>query len=448
MSMNKQYIMAGMLATAIIAPLSDTTESYASEIRVTTTRVHFRTGAGTSYDSMGVLEKGTKVNYIGVSGNWAKVEYNSKTGYIHSDYLTTQASSSSTTTTMYVISSSGLNVRKGPSTSYDKVGTLSTGTAVTVHSTSNGWSKISANGIEGYVSSQYLSATKPSTSNGTSSSTTSTMYVTASDGLNVRKGPSTSYSKVGNLPKGTAVTVHSTSNGWSKISANGIEGYVSSQYLSATKPSTSNGTSSSTTSTMYVTASDGLNVRKGPSTSYSKVANLPKGTAVTVYSTSNGWSKISANGIEGYVSSQYLSTTKPSSTETTTPSTGSSVDAVLNFANKQMGKPYVWGAEGPSSFDCSGFTYYVYKNAAGITLPRVSADQSKYGTTVSKSNLRAGDLVFFDTSGSNNGAVSHVGIYIGGGQMIHCSSSKGQVIKTSIETNYWVNAFVRAKRVL
>ena len=113
-----------------------------------------------------------------------------------------------------------------------------------------------------------------------------------------------------------------------------------------------------------------------------------------------------------------------------------------------MGKPYVWGAEGPSSFDCSGFTYYVYKNAAGITLPRVSADQSKYGTTVSKSNLRAGDLVFFDTNGSNNGAVSHVGIYIGGGQMIHCSSSKGQVIKTSMETNYWVNAFVRAKRVL
>ena len=375
MNINKNYIMAGMLATSIIVPLSDTTESYASEIRITTTRVHFRTGAGTSYTSMGVLEKGTKVNYIGESGNWTKVEYNSKTGYISSTYLTKQESTPSTT---------------------------------------------------------------------------STMYVTASDGLNVRKGPSTSYSIITNLAKGTEVTVHSTSNGWSKITVNGIEGYVSHAYLTSTKPSTSNGSTStpSTTTTMYVTSSSGLNVRKGPSTSYSKVTTLSKGTAVTVHSTSNGWSKISVNGMEGYVSSQYLSSTKPSSSETTTPSTGSSVDAVLNFANKLLGKPYVWGAEGPSSFDCSGFTYYVYKNAAGITLPRVSADQSKYGTTVSKSNLRAGDLVFFDTNGSNNGAVSHVGIYIGGGQMIHCSSSKGQVIKTSMETNYWVNAFVRAKRVL
>ena len=375
MNINKNYIMAGMLATSIIVPLSGTTESYASEIRITTTRVHFRTGAGTSYTSMGVLEKGTKVNYIGESGNWTKVEYNSKTGYISSTYLTKQESTPSTT---------------------------------------------------------------------------STMYVTASDGLNVRKGPSTSYSIITNLAKGTEVTVHSTSNGWSKITVKGIEGYVSHAYLTSTKPSTSNGSTStpSTTTTMYVTSSSGLNVRKGPSTSYSKVTTLSKGTAVTVHSTSNGWSKISVNGIEGYVSSQYLSSTKPSSSETTTPSTGSSVDAVLNFANKLLGKPYVWGAEGPSSFDCSGFTYYVYKNAAGITLPRVSADQSKYGTTVSKSNLRAGDLVFFDTNGSNNGAVSHVGIYIGGGQMIHCSSSKGQVIKTSMETNYWVNAFVRAKRVL
>ena len=295
MNINKNYIMAGMLATSIIVPLADTTESYASEIRVTTTRVHFRTGAGTSYTSMGVLEKGTKVNYIGESGNWTKVEYNSKTGYISSTYLTKQESTPSTT---------------------------------------------------------------------------STMYVTASDGLNVRKGPSTSYSIITNLAKGTAVTVHSTSNGWSKITVNGIEGYVSHAYLSSTKPSTNSS------------------------------------------------------------------------------STSSSVDAVLNLASKQIGKPYVWGAEGPSSFDCSGLTYYVYKNAVGVTLPRTSIEQSKYGTTISKSNLKAGDLVFFDTDGENNGVVTHVGIYAGNGQLIHASSSKKEIVKVSMETSYWNNAYVRAKRVL
>ena len=517
MSISKNYIMAGMIATAIVVPLSDAKYSNASEIRVTTTRVNFRTGAGTNYSSMGVLDSGTKVTYLSASGNWTKVQYNSKTGYICSDYLkkeestststmyvtpdvglnvrkgagtsysvitalskgtavtvhstsngwskitangvngyvssqylsSTKPSSSNGTTstsTMYVTPDAGLNVRKGAGTSYSVITTLSKGTAVTVHSTSNGWSKITANGVNGYVSSQYLSSKKPSSSNGTTS-TTRTMYVTPDAGLNVRKGAGTSYSVITTLSKGTAVTVHSTSNGWSKITANGVNGYVSSQYLSSKKPSSSNGTTS-TTRTMYVTPDAGLNVRKGAGTSYSVITTLSKGTAVTVHSTSNGWSKITANGVNGYVSSQYLSSKKPSSSSNSSNSSSSSVNAVLNLAAQQLGKPYVWGAQGPSSFDCSGLTYYVYKNAAGITLPRVSSDQSRYGTTVSKSNLKAGDLIFFDTSGSNNGAVSHVGIYVGNGEMIHASSSSSKIVQVSIETSYWNNAYVTAKRVL
>ena len=466
MSINKNYIMAGMLATACVVPLSDVTDSNASEIRVTTARVNFRTGAGTNYSSIGVLDIGTKVAYLEESGNWTKVQYNDKTGYICSDYLKKEQSSA-TTSTMYVTPDSGLNMRKGASTSYAVIKTLPKGTEVTVHSTSNGWSKITANGIQGYVSSQYLSSIKPSTgssgvtdSNG-SSETTSTMYVSPDVGLNMRAGAGTNYSIVTKLSKGTAVTVHSTSNGWSKITANGKQGYVSSQYLSSTKPSTgSSGVtdsneSSETTSTMYVTPDAGLNMRTGAGTNYSIITKLSKGTQVTVHSTSNGWSKITANGKQGYVSSQYLSSTKPSTGSTgsnestgSNGSTSSSINAVLNFTNQQLGKAYAWGAQGPNSFDCSGLTYYVYKNAAGITLPRTSSEQSKYGTTVSRSNLQPGDLVFFDTSGPNNGVVSHVGIYVGNGQMIHSSSSQGKVIKVSIETSYWKNAYVTAKRIL
>ena len=379
MNVNKNYIMAGMIATSFIVPLSDVTDSHASEIRITTTRVNFRTGAGTNYRSMGVLAKGTKVTYISTSGNWTKVQYNSKTGYICSDYLEEEQSTSATST-MYVTPDSGLNLRKGPGTNYSRITKLSKGTAVTVHSTSNGWSKITANGIKGYVSSQYLSSTNPSSSNETPS-TTSTMYVTPNSGLNVRKGPGTNYSRITKLSKGTAVTVHSTSNGWSKITANGIKGYVSSQYLSSTNPSTDSSTGSSNDSS-------------------------------------------------------------------TNPSTSSSVDAVLNFAYQQLGKSYIWGAQGPSAFDCSGLTYYIYKNAAGIAIPRTSSQQSKYGTTISKSELKAGDLVFFDTSGPNNGVVSHVGLYVGNGQIIHSSSSKQKVIQVSIETSYWNNAYVTAKRIL
>ena len=376
MSINKKYITAGMLATAFAIPLSDVTDSHASEIRITTARVHFRTGAGTNYSSMGVLDTGVKVSYISESGNWTKVQYNSKTGYICSDYLKKESSTSTTTNTMYVTASAGLNLRKGPSTSYAVIKTLSKGTEVTVVSSSNGWSKVNVGGVSGYVSSDYLSSTKPST--GSSSSNEST---------------------------------------------------------------------SNSTSTMYTT--DRLNLRKGAGTSYSVITTLDKGIAVTVHSSSNGWSKVSVNGMTGYVSSSYLSSTKPSnSSSSTDSSTSSKVDKVLNFASQQLGKPYVWGAQGPNSFDCSGLTYYVYKNAAGITLPRTSVEQSKYGTTVSKSNLKAGDLIFFDTSGPNDGGVSHVGIYVGNGQMIHASSSQKKIVKVSVETSYWNNAFVRAKRVL
>ena len=376
MSINKKYITAGMLATALVVPLSDVKDSHASEIRITTARVHFRTGAGTNYSSMGVLDTGVKVTYISESGNWTKVQYNSKTAYICSDYLKKESSTSTTTNTMYVTASAGLNLRKGPSTSYAVIKTLSKGTEVTVISSSNGWNKVNVGGVSGYVSSDYLSSTKPST--GSSSSNEST---------------------------------------------------------------------SNSTSTMYTT--DRLNLRKGAGTSYSVITTLDKGIAVTVHSSSNGWSKVSVNGMTGYVSSSYLSSTKPSnSSSSTDSSTSSKVDKVLNFASQQLGKPYVWGAQGPNSFDCSGLTYYVYKNAAGITLPRTSVEQSKYGTTVSKSNLKAGDLIFFDTSGPDDGGVSHVGIYVGNGQMIHASSSQKKIVKVSVETSYWNNAFVRAKRVL
>ena len=121
---------------------------------------------------------------------------------------------------------------------------------------------------------------------------------------------------------------------------------------------------------------------------------------------------------------------------------------VIAYAKTLLGKPYVWGAQGPNSFDCSGFTYYVFKNKAGITLPRNSAVQSKYGTYVSRSNIKAGDLLFFDTNGSNNGAVSHVGLYIGNGQMIHASYSQRKIVTVSINNSYYQNAFVNARRVL
>ena len=260
------------------------------------------------------------------------------------------------------------------------------------------------------------------------------------DALNVRSGPSTSYSITTKLYKGDKVEILETSNGWHKIKAsNGKIGWVSGDYIKV-----SSGSTSQTSYKATVTA-DSLNVRKGAGTSYSVITKLSKGTVVDVLeSASNGWKKIkTSNGTIGWVSGSYLANgvvEQPS-----TPSTNK-VQAVIDLAHKQLGKPYVWGAEGPNSFDCSGLIYYVYKNAAGITLPRTSSAQYSAGVAVSRSNLKEGDLIFSSTDGTGN--ITHVAIYVGDGQMIHAPRNGKNVEKVSINNSYWNKAYVGARRVL
>ena len=133
-------------------------------------------------------------------------------------------------------------------------------------------------------------------------------YTTTAN-VHFRTGAGTNTASLGVLPKGTNVEVTSTSNGWSKVNYNSKTGYVSAQYLKV-GGSSSNG--SSTTTTRYVNASVGLNVRSGPSTSYSRVGTLANKTQVTVVSTSGSWSKIQSGSLTGYVSNSYLTSTAPS----------------------------------------------------------------------------------------------------------------------------------------
>lgn len=122
-----------------------------------------------------------------------------------------------------------------------------------------------------------------------------------------------------------------------------------------------------------------------------------------------------------------------------------SIAQVLSLANSKLGCNYVWDAAGPNTFDCSGFTMYVFANAAGISLPHNAAAQYSCGSHVSKSDLRAGDLVFFNTEGG----ISHVGIYIGGGNFIGAQSSRTGVATASInDPNYWGPKYVGACRIM
>jgi cell wall-associated NlpC family hydrolase len=116
---------------------------------------------------------------------------------------------------------------------------------------------------------------------------------------------------------------------------------------------------------------------------------------------------------------------------------------IVSAANKVMGTKYVYGGTTTKGFDCSGFVGYVYKKV-GKKLPRTSASMYKTGKSISKKNLKVGDLVFFNTSGKG---VSHAGIYIGKGKFAHSSSSKGVTVSKINDPYYWGSKYVGAKRV-
>ncbi|MCX5560133.1 NlpC/P60 family protein [Streptomyces sp. NBC_00038] len=123
---------------------------------------------------------------------------------------------------------------------------------------------------------------------------------------------------------------------------------------------------------------------------------------------------------------QETSSSATTGTTTTTDSSYATKAAkAIAFARAQVGKPYVWGATGPGSYDCSGLTQAAWK-AAGVTLPRVTYDQVNAGTTVALSDAQPGDLVFFYDD------VSHVGLYIGNGMMIHAPKPGAYVREESI----------------
>lgn len=346
------------------------------------------------------------------------------------------------------VTASALNIRSGPSTSNSVVGYAYKGDKLQILETSNGWYKVKlSNGKTGWGSGKYINVSGDSSSETPSSGKTGTI---TADALNVRSGPSTSYGKVTMVYKGQSVTILESSNGWHKIKTqNGQIGWASSDYISTSGQGGGGSTETPSTGKGTVTAST-LNIRSGPSTSNSIVGKAYKGNTVDILSSSNGWYKVKlSNGQVGWGSSDYISKGGESSGGSEGSGGGSSetnnAQAIINTAKAQLGKPYVWGAEGPNSFDCSGLVYYVY-GQHGIKMPRTSREQANVGTTVSQSQLQPGDLIFSSTDGS--GGVNHVGIYIGNGQMIH-APKPGDVVKTTnINSSYWQNTYVKAKRVL
>lgn len=120
-------------------------------------------------------------------------------------------------------------------------------------------------------------------------------------------------------------------------------------------------------------------------------------------------------------------------------------DKVIAEAKKHLDKQYKAGANGPNSFDCSGYTQYVFDRSIDYGLHRTSKKQATQGKNISAKSIRKGDLLFYNTSGKG---ISHVAIYIGNNQMIHAVNEKTDVTITSINHSYWKPRLVKAQRLL
>lgn len=253
--------------------------------------------------------------------------------------------------------------------------------------------------------------------------------------VNLRAGAGTDSSILTTVQQGEALIVESdTGSGWYKVSLDGQSGYMSADYLdfSETLELEAEGWVDGT----------GVRMRSAAGTDSSVVRVTSAGERVEITGVSGEWFRVVSGGETGYIRGDYISLT-----EIEAPASGgasASIGAqIVEFAKQYLGTPYVWAGSSPSGFDCSGFVSYVMKNF-GCSVNRTAASMYQNGTAVDKSELQAGDAVFFASSSES---IGHVGIYIGDGEFIHSSSGCGYVTISSLDEDYYSRMYVGARRI-
>lgn len=384
-----------------------------------------------------------------------------------------------------------LNLRSEASTDSSIVKLLNQGEELDVISDEGDWLRVSSDGTEGYVSKDYVQVneetqtTTPETPTETPTQTpttenpsetgTGTTVVTSkvNQDTQIRILPLINSNVLENISSGATVTIITSTNKWTFVETDTISGWILNSALEENTTSTSdnqttentdngntddtnssenNDTTNQSSDTMYDTAvtkyinGSSVYIRNEPSTDASIVISLIRNTDVTVTGENGDWYKVKYGDSEGYIFKELLSDEQTEQTnrhmpleettnlqenvEQTSNSNESSLgQEIVEYAKQYLGYPYVYGGAGSSSFDCSGFTMYVYKNF-GYSLSHSARAQSKMGTYVEKENLQPGDLVFFlDYETMDD--IGHCGIYIGDGNFIHASSGTGYCVKIS-----------------
>ena len=367
---------------------------------------------------------------------------------------------------------------------------LSLNDNVEVLEEANNWCKVKVNNITGYVRQDLLAMeNKEETENKTSNitqtevkeeqpvtkSTETTSERIIKEDTKLKIVPSINATDIVEVKKDEKVNVVESINGWICIQTNVAKGWIREEKLTtkaeiekqeeAKKQEEQKQEEIKPIKTAYIKETK-VNVRKEANQNSEVITKLKLNTSVEVYSEENGWSKVKVDGKEGYISTELLSdkkvektenkTTSRSATttrkankeennqETTTTAVSGKGATVVETAKKYIGCKYVYGASGPNSFDCSGFTSYIFR-LHGVNLNRTAKGQYSNGTAVARNSLQPGDLVMFGPSVSG---INHVGIYIGGGKIVHAANPSRGVTIDSITSGYYNKNYVGARRVI
>lgn len=413
--------------------------------------VNVRSGAGTSHSAVAKGYKGDKAYIIGINDGWYKIIFDGKIGYVRSDYLdlteVPYENRDSKNKPLFFI--------KGKSTGLEPSAAALNGTTE-----------------EPKEESKEEPAEKPKEEIKEEVSASSGVmqgiaFVTGS-GLRLRSKASTNSDIIDSASKNEVVVVISKSGDWYKVNYDLQVGYMHADYLKVQT------TGHAELGYGKFNASS-VNVRSGASTSYSSITKGNKGDKAYIIGIEDGWYRIIFNGKIGFVRSDFLNLTetpyenkssakspkfyrggKSTGTEPsaealngTSSSTGSQVtgsttgDQIVSKAKQYLGVPYKWGGTDPSGFDCSGFVYYVLRSL-GINASRTMTTMYSQGTAVSKSELKPGDIVFFQNTYKEG--LSHVGIYVGDGKFIHSPSSGKVVSYADLYSNYYIEHYYGACR--
>lgn len=299
---------------AVSASNGTTVESNATGLRL-------RSGPGTSFGVVGVFEKGKTATYLEKSGDWIKIAYSGKTGWVSSSYVKiknatiTQGSSSTSSGKTATVTASSLNVRKTASTSGSRVGSLKKNETVSVIKESGNWVQIKTKNVSGWVHNDYLKIKSNTSSQNNSHSPTPQGSTAKGSGkvtataLNVRSSGSLSGSVVGSVTKGTKVTILEEKNDWYKISfgSNKI-GWVASWYIAKDSSQTTN-TNAGKDSQYVKIIYNGTNIRSGTSTSHSIMKRANLGETYGIIEKVGDWYKINlGNNKTGFIAGWVVET--------------------------------------------------------------------------------------------------------------------------------------------